>query len=138
MPYFADSSEVDHFLGGIFEACFNDSELMPKFEETGVKTLFHFTDPDSKLFVDWTVGKVYRNQELDGAPEPNMEMYMTADISHEYWLGKRNVAVELAKGGMRVKGPIPKVLKIVPLTKYVFPLYQEMIAASGRTDLNPA
>jgi hypothetical protein len=48
-------------------------------------------------------------------------------VAHRFWLGKVNIAAALAKGDMRAKGPIPKVLKLVPLAKQLFPRYQEMV-----------
>jgi hypothetical protein len=41
----------------------------------------------------------------------------------------------LAKGEMRAKGPIPKILKLVPLAKSLFPRYREMLEMAGRSDL---
>jgi hypothetical protein len=51
---------------------------------------------------------------------------MKADVAHRFWLGKVNIAAALAKGEMRAKGPIPKILKMVPLAKQVFPRYTEL------------
>jgi hypothetical protein len=36
---------------------------------------------------------------------------------------------------MRAKGPVPKILKLVPLAKGLFPKYREMLEKSGRTDM---
>jgi len=133
MTYFKTDQDVHHFIGGIFTECVNEPELQPKFAETGVIMLLHFTDPDAQVLVDFVKSKVYSDPAA--GPSPNIEMFMTADIGHEYWLGKINVAVALAKGQMRAKGPIPKILKLVPLTKYVFPRYEQMILDAKRPEL---
>ena len=137
MAYFTKSDEVEHFIGGIFTECMDDDDLGPQFQATGVILHLHFTEPDSEVLVDCSERKVYTGQEVDGGPTPTVEMFMTSDVGHEYWLGKRNVAVSLAKGDMRAKGPVPKILKLVPITKHVFPRYQEMIKEAGRPELNP-
>ena len=36
---------------------------------------------------------------------------------------------------MKAKGPVAKILKLVPLVKPVFPKYRQQLAASGREDL---
>ena len=36
---------------------------------------------------------------------------------------------------MKAKGPVAKILKLVPLTKPVFPRYRKMLEDSGREDL---
>jgi hypothetical protein len=46
-----------------------------------------------------------------------------------------NVTVALARGQMKAKGPVAKILKLVPLVKPVFPRYRQQLADSGRQDL---
>jgi hypothetical protein len=133
MSYFTETAEVEHFIGGIFTECVNEPELKKKFADTGVILRLNFTDPEATVLVDFVASKVYTGDEV--GPDPNIEMFMTSDVSHEYWLGKVNVSVALAKGQMRAKGPVPKILKLVPLTKHVFPRYEEMIRAAGRPEL---
>ena len=56
--------------------------------------------------------------------EPEVVMSMEADTAHRFWLGKVNVTVALARGQMKAKGPVAKILKLVPLTKPIFPRYR--------------
>ena len=58
-------------------------------------------------------------------------MTMPADIAHKYWRGEYNFAVGLAKGQVKAKGPINKILKLVPITKPLFPLYKQMTDADA-------
>lgn len=132
MPYFQDDAEVYRYIGGIFTEVLGDPEIGPEFAETGVVMGLHFTQPASRLTIDAPEGKVYTGAECDAGPKPNVEMFMTADVAHEYWLGKVNVSQALAKGQMRAKGPVPTILKLVPITSKVFPRYRAMI--EGRTD----
>jgi hypothetical protein len=136
MTYFRDAADVEHFIGGIFTECLTDPDLGPKFAATGTVLKLSFTEPDATVLVDCANNKVYTGTALTGAPECNVEMFMTSNVAHRYWLGRVNVSVALAKGIMRAKGPIPRVLKLVPLTKHVFPRYQRMIDDSGRLGLN--
>jgi hypothetical protein len=46
-----------------------------------------------------------------------------------------NVTVALARGQMKAKGPVAKILKLVPLVKPVFPRYRRLLADAGRGDL---
>ena len=36
---------------------------------------------------------------------------------------------------MRAKGPVPKILKLVPLAKSLFPKYKEALIKAGRSDI---
>jgi len=60
---------------------------------------------------------------------------MDADTAHRFWLGKVNVPVALARGQMKAKGPVAKILKLLPLTKPIFPRYKEQLQTTGRNDL---
>jgi putative sterol carrier protein len=60
---------------------------------------------------------------------------MEADTAHKFWLGKVNVTMALAKGQMKAKGPVAKILKLVPLVKPVFPRYRAMLEKDSRDDL---
>ena len=59
--------------------------------------------------------------------DPEIVMVMEADTAHKFWLGKVNVTMALARGQMKAKGPVAKILKLVPLTKPIFPRYKEML-----------
>ena len=62
-------------------------------------------------------------------------MTMDADVAHRFWLGKVNVTIAIARGQIRTKGPVAKILKLVPLVKPVFPRYRAQLEAAGRADL---
>ena len=49
--------------------------------------------------------------------------------------GEVNVTVALARGQIKAQGPVAKILKLVPLTKPVFPRYRAQLESQGRTDL---
>jgi hypothetical protein len=135
MTYFRDAADVEHFIGGIFTECLTDPDLGPRFAASGTVLKLNFTEPDVTVVVDCPNNKVYTGAASTDAPDCNVEMFMTSDVAHRYWLGQVNVSVALAKGMMRAKGPVPRILKLVPLTRHVFPRYQRMIEESGRPEL---
>jgi putative sterol carrier protein len=60
---------------------------------------------------------------------------MEADTAHKFWLGEVNVTVAMARGQIKAKGPVAKILKLVPMTKPVFPRYKKQLTEQGRADL---
>ncbi len=63
-------------------------------------------------------------------------MTMDADTAHRFWLGKVNVTVALARGQMKAKGPVAKILKLVPLTQAgLSALPRRCCEEAGREDL---
>jgi hypothetical protein len=135
VPYFKDEQEVYDHLGRLFLDLLADEELAPKFRTANTIVQYRYHNPDSQITV-----KLIEAEEgqVDLGPtrlEPEVVMTMDADIAHRFWLGKVNVTVALARGQMKAKGPVAKILRLVPLTKPVFPRYRAQLEAAGRGDL---
>lgn len=129
---FKDADEVRHYIGGVFRAGFEDAEIGPRMEATGLVVKFAFTDPDSDLVVD-----MGRRQVGDGTgmPPADATMVMTADVGSAYWQGKVNLPLAMARGKIKVDGNVASLLKLAPLGKKLFPKYVETLRAEGREDL---
>ena len=135
MPYFTSELEVYDTLGKLFVDLMEDDELMPKFRRSNTIVQYQFRDPESQITVRM---KEDEEPKVDLGPtdmEPEVTMSMDADTAHRYWLGKVNVTVALARGQMKAKGPVAKILKLVPLTRPVFPRYKAQLEQAGRNDL---
>ena len=96
---------------------------------------YRYSNPESQITVKMKEGE---EGQVDFGPtdlDPEIVMSMEADTAHKFWLGKVNVTVALARGQMKAKGPVAKILKLVPLVKPVFPRYKEMREQADRDDL---
>ena len=135
MAVFKDETEVYTYIGGIFEEALADPEVGQKFAASGVILRVKYSDPDSTLTVDMPAKKVLYGEDAKNGPKPVVEMSMKADTAHRFWLGNVNITAAMAKGQVKAKGPIPKILKLVPLAKSLFPKYREMLVQNGRADI---
>ena len=135
MAYFKDANEVYAYIGRLFEGLADDPELAPKFRRANTIVQYRYRDPDSTITVRLIEGEDGRVDCGETAMEPEVVMSMEADTAHRFWLGKVNVTVALARGQMKAKGPVAKILKLVPLVKPVFPRYRKMLEESDRRDL---
>jgi hypothetical protein len=138
MPYFKDEQEVYDYIGRLFQELAEDDELWPKFRRANTIVQYQFRNPESQITV-----RMRENEDAQvdlGSTEMDPEVLMTmdADTAHKFWLGKVNVTVALARGQMKAKGPVAKILKLVPLVKPVFPRYKQMLTDAGRNDLMEA
>src|SRR5215218_6911131 len=52
---------------------------------------------------------------------------MDGDTAHSFWQGELNVAVALAKGQIKAHGPVATILRLVPLSRDLFPRYRELV-----------
>ena len=135
MAVFKDEQEVYQYIGRLFQELTDDPELSPKFRRADTIVQYRYSNPESQITVKMKEGE---DGQVDLGPsdlEPEIVMLMEADTAHKFWLGKVNVTMALAKGQMKAKGPVAKILKLVPLVKPVFPRYQKMLEQENRDDL---
>ena len=135
MAYFKDADEVYAYIGKLFEELSEDEELAPKFRKANTIVQYQYRDPDSQITVKLLDGQGGQVDFGETTLGPEVVMSMDADTAHRFWLGNVNVTVALARGQMKAKGPVAKILKLVPLVKPVFPRYRKLLADAGRGDL---
>lgn len=126
MPYFNNAEEIYKYLGGVFLAA-NDTEVGPKLMGADIDLQVYYTDPDASMTVRLRQPSI---EVTDGGdnPDADVKLFMPADIGDKFWRGEYNLGVGLAKGQVKAKGPVNKILKLVPLTKPLFPLYRDLVA----------
>ncbi len=135
MAYFKDAQEVYDTIGKLFAELAKDEELAPKFRAANTILQYDYREPDSKITLRLQEGEPGDVDFGETEMEPEVVMSMEADTAHRFWLGKVNVTVALARGQIKAKGPVAKILKLVPLTKPVFPRYKAQLEADGHEDL---
>jgi hypothetical protein len=135
LAYFKDADEVYRYIGKLFEDLAVDDELAPKFRKANTIVQYRYREPESIITVQLLEGEDGRVDLGETDMEPEVVMSMEADTAHKFWLGNVNVTVALARGQMKAKGPVAKILKLVPLVKPVFPRYRKMLEEAGRQDL---
>jgi hypothetical protein len=126
MPYYDNAEEIYKYLGGVFLAA-NDTEVGPKLKGADIDLQVYYTDPEASMTVRLREPSI---EVTDGGdnPDADVKLYMTADIGDKFWRGEYNLGVGLAKGQVKAKGPVNKILKLVPLTKPLFPIYRGLVA----------
>jgi putative sterol carrier protein len=135
VPYFKDAQEVYDTIGKLFKELAEDDELAPKFRKANTIVQYAYRNPDSVVTVRLQEDQPGDVDFGDTDMEPEVTMRMEADTAHRFWLGKVNVTVALARGQIKAEGPVAKILKLVPLTKPVFPRYKAQLEADGHSDL---
>ena len=135
MTYFADQSEVYEYIGELFRELAADEELAMKFRAADTVVRYEYRKPDAvmtvKMLADQPLEVVLGGSDL----EPEIEMSMDADVAHRFWLGKVNVTIAMARGQIKARGPVSKILKLVPLAKPAFGRYRELLEREDREDL---
>lgn len=142
MPYFIDSNECDKMLGGFFRkmsqgVADGDQELMEiqrKLAAIGLIVKFVWRDPVLTVTLDFTKNPftVHIN---DDTITPTATFTLTADVAHKFWHGQVNLAKALTTKTIVARGPIPKILKLLPAIKPLYTRYPLHLKEEGRADL---
>lgn len=126
MTYFKDSAELQKILGGFFELLGKHPQLGPKFLHSKLMVRFNYREPGLSITADCTGPEVVITFN-DTDKKPEVEMDMKADVAHDFWIGKINLLVALARRQMVARGHIPKILKLLPILKPAHELYREYV-----------
>lgn len=131
MAVFESKEKMETVLGQLFEKLLADPIMGPKFLKMNIVIMFDISDPNAKLWLspgDGTKGEVIWG-DLD--MKPTVQMTLSGDTCHKFWLKHVSMPVALAKGLIKAKGPMPKVLKLLPLLKPAYEMYPEHAKSHG-------
>lgn len=121
MPIFTKEVATELF-GGLWMKMIKETEFGPKLKESNMTILFVVDEPDLTMFVDET-GPIFGDEAK--AKVPTVTMKMNGDTVHKFWLKQIFIPKALATRQIKAKGPVGKVLQLLPLLKPGQALYPE-------------
>lgn len=135
MGVFKDASELYLAIGGLFEKARTHRAMGETLRKSGLIIRFNYSNPESSLTID------ARNPAAEGEyftvyrgatdVKPDIEMAMEAGVAHQFWLQKLSLTAALARGQMKLKGPLPQILKLLPVIKPAYQMYPEHLKEAG-------
>jgi len=135
MGLFESSEKFEEVLGGFFRKVSDTPNVADKLLASNLIIRFTYSDPDVVIVVDCSGDKV-DVRPGDTETKAEVEMSMSADIAHKFWFGKVNLMAALTRRQMVAKGPIPKILKLLPAIKPTYILYPEYLEDNGYSEYN--
>jgi len=130
MAIFESSQRLRQVLGGFFEYLTDNAEMRKKLLDSKMVLKFAYADPPLTITIDLTGDSPVFSFD-DVAKKAEVEMSMKADTAHKFWFGKVNLVMALARREMVAKGPIPKILKLLPVIKPAYELYPVYLKEKG-------
>jgi len=142
MPYFKDAKECDDILGGFFRKMSEDLagkdpvlvEIQSKLRGMEFIVKFAWSEPELTLTLDFTQDpfSVLIN---DVSVNPTATFTLSADTGHKFWHGQVNLAKALTTKAIVARGPLPKILKLLPVLVPLYERYPAYLKQIGRADL---
>lgn len=142
MGVFRDADHAWACLGALFERLSRDAEVGPRLREAGVVLRFNHTDPSLSITVDAVSPQVDGAHVAvlrgDGGLAAQVEIDMSADVAHRFWLGRVNPMMAMMKREIAARGPIGVVMKLLPVVRPAYAIYPQLLVERGEGGLAEA
>ncbi len=141
MTIFKDYDELYTCMGRLYDEAKCDSRIAPKIRDSHLVIQFRYDDPRAVVTINAAAPPSQPGAYFDvfwgedTGLKPDVEMSMKADIAHQFWHGKINLMAALARRQIIAKGPIPKILKLLPAVEPMYHMYPRLLREIGRSDL---
>ena len=135
MSVFESSEKFEEVLAGFFRLIAATPQVADKLLASKLIIRFIYSDPDLMLVVDCS-GDAVDVRVNDDETKAIVEMSMKADIAHKFWFGKVNLTMALTRRQMIAKGPVPKILKLLPAIKPTYAMYPKYLDENGFSQYN--
>jgi alkyl sulfatase BDS1-like metallo-beta-lactamase superfamily hydrolase len=128
MSVYGNTEKFEKVMSELYSTCFEDEKTGPKFKKMNIVLKYIVTDLNANLYVDTGKFKVVEG-EYDR--KPNIELTVMGDVLHDFMLKKFTIAKALGDKKVKVKGPIFKIMKMIPLLSKGFEVYPEIVKKNG-------
>lgn len=139
MARFGSPEEFKRVFEQIFQLMNDHPKIGRRLRDAKAPHRFEITDMDLVFSVtyappeDEPAGRFLRwGWESDGfTAEPVITMKMASNVANRFFQGKENIALAIASGRVKLRGPLSKILELAPVTRPVYPVYREWLANQG-------
>ena len=141
MTVFSSAAEMQTYLGRLYDQAKCDSRIAPNIRASQLVILFRYRDPDAVVTINASSPPTQPGAMFDvlwheeNVLKSDIEMSMAADVAHQFWQGKINLMAALARKQIVARGPIPKILRLLPAVAPMYDMYPQILRELGREDL---
>lgn len=122
MAVFANTEKMYEVLGELFNTLMKDEVVLQKYLDSNIIIKFDIFDPEGYIWLTNDGRVICGPADL----KPTILMTLSGDSCHKFWLKELTLPIALAKGHIKAKGPMPKVLKLLPLLKPAYEAYPDI------------
>jgi putative sterol carrier protein len=132
---FTSSEQLYDVFTGFMKEMASDPVLGPKFVKSKTVFRINYFDPEASILVDCTQDPI---QITEGPSEvkPDVELSMSADNGHLFWMGKLKITTAITKRKVKVNGQVTKMMNLLPALDPAFTRYRAYLTEKGYSDLH--
>jgi putative sterol carrier protein len=135
---FSSQREAEEMLGSFMDHIVTHPQLRPLFVEAATSFRANYADPDVVVSMVSTVDPpVIKRGEDAKAEKVEVDMFMSADDGHKFWLGELNIPMAMARKKIRIEGPVGVLLKLLPAMQPAFGMYRDFLTERGFEEKTP-
>lgn len=133
MPVFETADELYACIGGLFERLKSQTQVQRELASLKLTVRFAYTEPEASITLIANKGEgAIHYGEYD--EKPDVELAMTGDIAHHFWMGEINVMGAITKRQIVPTGSLSKIMALTPLIKAGIKIYPQHYQESlGKT-----
>jgi hypothetical protein len=141
MPVFKNFDELYSCFSQLYDEAKSDGRIAPKIRDSHLVIQFRYDEPFAVVTINAAAMPTQQGAYFDvlwgddTGLKPDVEMSMKADIAHQFWHGKINLMTALARRQIIARGPIPKILRLLPAVEPMYEMYPRLLREMGREDL---
>ncbi len=141
MTVFKDYDDLYACIGRLYDEAKRDARIAPKIKDSNLNIQFRYDEPLAIVTIRAASAPTQPGGFFDviwgddPTLKPDVEMSMKADVAHQFWHGKVNLMAALARRQIVAKGPIPKILKLLPAVEPMYEMYPRLLREMGRAEL---
>ncbi len=135
MAPFETKQQFTAIFSALWDRIVRTPEIAKILSQTKLLARFRFSDFGTDLYLDATGDDLRFYWDAEGQPAPDVEMILSSETSHRFWMQDLNVPLALASRKIVAKGSVQKALKLLPALKPAFSLYPGILREMGRADL---
>jgi hypothetical protein len=134
MPVFATTEELYDVLTPFYVSLTTDPDIGPRFVKANTSFRINHTGPGGVFLLDATQDPAVLSVGAEAlAGNPAVDLTMSGDDGHKFWLGKLNLPVALATRKIKVSGGVTALMGLVPALAPAYDKYRKHLESLGRS-----
>ncbi|RKU14455.1 hypothetical protein C6502_01140 [Candidatus Poribacteria bacterium] len=124
MPIFETAEELYTCIGGLFERMKSQTQVQEELASLKLTVRFTYTEPEASItLIAHNGGGVIHYGECN--EKPDVELAMTGDVAHHFWMGEVNVMGAITKRQIVPTGSLSKIMALTSLIKAGIKIYPQ-------------